>query len=126
MDDNPYADGWLCQDLEIKLTWWLSSRPGASKHLKRRTTMPNLPGFGDEATWPEYSGHPNDPRRVADYEEYDGMTIADVIDYLKQFDGDTRVVLTTDDIPTCSADPNKHPQRDWGAYISLDTLPLEN
>lgn len=30
--------------------------------------MPNLPGFGDEATWPEYSGHPNDPRRDNSHE----------------------------------------------------------
>ena len=22
----------------------------------------NLPGYGDPATWPPYSGHPNDPR----------------------------------------------------------------
>jgi len=22
----------------------------------------DLPGFGDEATWPPYTGHPNDPR----------------------------------------------------------------
>jgi hypothetical protein len=21
-----------------------------------------MPGYGDEATWPEYEGHPNDPR----------------------------------------------------------------
>jgi len=80
--------------------------------------MRDLPGFGDEATWPAYDGHPNDPRRVDDYEEYDGMTIADVIDYLKQFDKDTRVVLTTDDIPSTYPD--------YTTYISLDTLPLEN
>ncbi len=24
--------------------------------------MRDLPGFGDEATWPPYMGHPNDPR----------------------------------------------------------------
>ncbi len=24
--------------------------------------LTSMPGFGDEATWPPYSGHPNDPR----------------------------------------------------------------
>ena len=33
----------------------------------------NFPGPGDEATWPPYSGHPNDPRYVdpCNEEEYD-------------------------------------------------------
>jgi len=28
--------------------------------------MSNMPGFGDEATWPAYDGHPNDPRNPGD------------------------------------------------------------
>lgn len=80
--------------------------------------MRDLPGFGDEATWPAYDGHPNDPRHIDYEEEYDGMTIEDVIDYLKQFDKDTRVVLYRDDIP--------HNFPGHVTYISLDTLPLED
>jgi hypothetical protein len=83
--------------------------------------MRDLPGFGDEATWPPFSGHPNDPRHPGydDEDGFDGMTIADVIDYLKQFDMDTRVVLFADSIP------NKHNCPDHVSYIALETLPLE-
>jgi hypothetical protein len=35
--------------------------------------MRDLPGFGDEATWPPFSGHPNDPRHPGyDDEEEEG------------------------------------------------------
>lgn len=83
----------------------------------RDFTKRDLPGFGDEATWPPYSGDSSDPRHIDYEEEYDGMTIADVIDYLKQFDRDTRVVLHKEDIPY------NYPGH--VTYIALDTLPLE-
>lgn len=31
--------------------------------------MTGFPGPGDEATWPPYYGHPNDPRAPLDEEE---------------------------------------------------------
>jgi hypothetical protein len=40
----------------------------------------NLPGPGDEATWPAYSGHPNDPRGPLDDGE-DEEDIDEDIDY---------------------------------------------
>lgn len=43
--------------------------------------MRDLPGFGDEATWPPFSGHPNDPRHPGyDDEEGKSMKITIVIE----------------------------------------------
>ena len=42
--------------------------------LKESTTMLSsyLPGYGDEATWGPYTGHPNDPRAPdLDTEDFD-------------------------------------------------------
>lgn len=43
---------------------WPQVRPqSASRRGEPRLSWPaGLPGAGDEATWPAYSGHPNDPR----------------------------------------------------------------
>ena len=48
---------------------------------------PITAGYGDEATWPSYDGHPNDPR--ADYaqeqQEYEMLEDTDVfLHWLKQ------------------------------------------
>jgi hypothetical protein len=33
-------------------------------------TCSTVPGPGDEATWPPFSGHPNDPRNPYDWEDF--------------------------------------------------------
>ena len=71
-------------------------------------------GPGDEITWGPCMGHPMDPR-TPEPEEDGGTTVQDVIDYLRQLDPQTRVVLYADDIP-------KHP---YLSFISLDSIPVE-
>lgn len=71
-------------------------------------------GPGDEITWGPCMGHSMDPR-TPDREEDGGTTVQDVIDYLRQLDPDTRVVIYADDIPD-------HP---YLSFISLDSVPVE-
>ncbi|CAK0774313.1 hypothetical protein CCP4SC76_5850012 [Gammaproteobacteria bacterium] len=40
----------------------------------RYTDCNNLPGYGDEITWPPYAGHPNDPRRDKDEDDDEDET----------------------------------------------------
>jgi len=45
-------------------------------------------GYGDEATWPAYDGHPNDPRYNSEQEEYEYELLEDTetfLHWLKQF-----------------------------------------
>lgn len=64
---------------------WPQVKPmAASRGGTPRLSYPaGLPGVGDEATWPAYEGHPNDPR-APDDPEHVGTAAAldDVIDAL--------------------------------------------
>lgn len=64
---------------------WPQVRPmQASRHGTPRPRWPaGVPGMGDEATWPAYAGHQNDPR-APDSPEHAGTAAAldDVIDAL--------------------------------------------
>ena len=45
-------------------------------------------GYGDEATWPDYDGNPNDPRHDEEQEEYEYELLEDtdtLLHWLKQF-----------------------------------------
>ena len=39
-------------------------------------------GYGDEATWPAYDGHPNDPRYNSEQEEYEYELLEDTETFL--------------------------------------------
>ena len=42
----------------------------------------NCPGPGDEATWPAYAGHPNDPRAPDDDQDFEDLPRGEQIERL--------------------------------------------
>lgn len=61
------------------------------------------PGPGDEATWPPYSGHPNDPRNPGiDDDDYERM-INDRIDDLLEEPGWVEEAISAESLPAPNA-----------------------